>query len=87
VGSYDNGGKQVAYNPVPALGPGYNSNSFNLYHSSLMFGLSIISAQLASPWWWGYVVPGFINETTRCLLIIVMILSAGCSGFWSERRS
>jgi hypothetical protein len=54
VDGYNNG---AIYNPVPALGPGYNSNSFT-YTLLLDVGLSNYFGAPGFTPGWGYVVPG-----------------------------
>jgi hypothetical protein len=57
VSNYDYGGNLAVYNPTPALGPGYNSNSFAF---TLLNDVGI-SAYFGSTGFtpgWGYIVPG-----------------------------
>jgi hypothetical protein len=58
VAKYNQGGSQVSYNPVPALGPGYNSNSFT-YTLLVDVGLSTYFGSPTAAPGWGYLIPGF----------------------------
>jgi RHS repeat-associated protein len=57
VSKYDNSGNWAIYNPTPALGPGYNSNSFTF---TLLqdAGLSTSFGSTGFTPGWGYTVPG-----------------------------
>jgi hypothetical protein len=59
VSSYNSSGSLAIYNPVPALGPGYNSNSFtvtllNDVNLENYFGQTVVPLTPG----WGQIVPG-----------------------------
>ena len=60
VSQYDTSGNWAIYNPVPVIGPGYNSNSFtftllNGVNLANFFGLNPLSPPTPG---WGQTVPG-----------------------------